>query len=83
MTTNNLNNSQQVEISEVKRRFVIEKTNTQAEIKLTDPDPTMPLTIVQNYLSTMYPQLTTATMHHSFDGEYHVYSYKSTLGTKG
>lgn len=68
-----------MEVSAIKREFVIDKSGT----VLADLDPKMTVENIQQFYSAMYPELTTATVHKSFNGEKYVYTFKSIIGTKG
>lgn len=68
-----------MEIKELKREFVIKEGN----INLSDIDPNMPVEQIQQFYSTQYPQLTTATYEKSFKNDKWVYTFKSVIGTKG
>lgn len=67
-------------ITSAKRVFKIEKT----DIELQDIDPAMTLEEVMNFYSSVYPQLTTATVHGpAYVDDKVVYEFKTTIGVKG
>lgn len=67
-------------ITSVERVFRIEKT----DIELNDIDAEMSLEDVMGFYSTIYPQLTTASVQGpDFEDDKAVYTFKTTLGTKG
>lgn len=68
-----------MEIKALKREFVIRDTGT----VLPDIDPDMSVEQVQQFYSGQYPQLTVATCEKKFKEDRWVYTFKSTLGTKG
>ena len=58
--------------------------NGSAEIKLQDPNPFMSPEEVMDFYSHTYPELTTATVHGpEIDNDKVIYSFKTTIGTKG
>ncbi|GAB6118918.1 PRTRC system protein C [Dysgonomonas termitidis] len=67
-------------ITTVTRVFRIEKT----DIELNDIDPEMSLEDVMGFYSAIYPQLTTASVQGpEFEDDKAVYTFKTTIGTKG
>ncbi len=67
-------------ITSAKRVFKIEKT----DIELEDIDPQMTLEEVMNFYSSVYPQLTTATVHGPvYADDKVIYEFKTTIGVKG
>ncbi|MBF0650807.1 PRTRC system protein C [Dysgonomonas sp. GY75] len=68
-----------MEVKALKREFVVKDTGT----VLPDIDPEMTAEQVQQFYSGQYPQLTVATCEKRFTGDKWVYTFKSTLGTKG
>lgn len=69
-----------LEIKGIEREFVIEAD----KITLPDPNPEMSTAQVQVYYSTMYPQLTTATLHGpEYVNDKNRYTFSTVIGTKG
>lgn len=68
-----------MEVKVLKREFVIKDSGT----VLPDIDPNMTVELIQQFYSTQYPQLTVATYEKKFTEDKWVYTFKSTLGTKG
>lgn len=68
-----------MEIKCLKREFVIKETGT----VLPDIDPGMAVEQVQQFYSAQYPALTVATYEKKIKEDKWVYTFKSTLGTKG
>lgn len=68
-----------METKPIKRTFVIEKSKAE----LPDPNPQMTVEQVQQFYSTLYPELTTATVHKEFKNDMYCYTFKSIIGTKG
>lgn len=69
-----------LEVKGVERVFVIETDN----VTLSDPNPEMTTEQVQVYYSTMYPQLTTATLHGpEYVDDKNRYTFSTIIGTKG
>lgn len=67
-------------ITTMTRVFRIEKT----DIELNDIDPGMSLEDVMGFYSAAYPQLTTAGIQGpEFEDDKAVYTFKTTIGTKG
>ena len=51
---------------------------------LADPNPEMSPEEVMNFYSNQYPELTTSNVHGpKIDGDNAVYTFKTTVGTKG
>ena len=51
---------------------------------LADPNPEMSPEEVMNFYSNQYPELTTSNVHGpEIDGDNAVYTFKTTVGTKG
>nr|DAF32743.1 MAG TPA: Prokaryotic Ubiquitin [Caudoviricetes sp.] len=51
---------------------------------LADPNPEMSPEEVMNFYSNQYPELTTSNVHGpKIDGDSAVYTFKTTVGTKG
>ncbi|WP_165045786.1 PRTRC system protein C [Dysgonomonas sp. ZJ709] len=68
-----------IEVTAIKREFLIDKSG----IELEDPNPEMSVESIQQFYSSIYPELTTATVHKEFKGDKYVYTFKSIIGTKG
>lgn len=69
-----------LEIKGIEREFVIETD----QLILSDPNPEMTIEQVQIYYSTMYPQLTTATLHGpEYIDDKNRYTFSTIIGTKG
>lgn len=68
-----------MEITALKREFVIKESNT----VLPDIDPNMTVELIQQFYATQYPQLTTATFEKAYQKDKWVYTFKSVIGTKG
>ena len=67
-----------LQISKYKRVFK-HKTTT-----LADPNPDMTPEEVMNFYSNQYPELTTSNVHGPvIEGDSAVYTFKTTVGTKG
>lgn len=67
-------------VQNMARKFVIDKKT----ITLDDPNPKMAPDEVMSFYSNVYPELTTSTVHgpEIEDGQA-VYTFKTTVGTKG
>lgn len=66
----------------LKRKFVF--TDNGQKITLADPNPLMTPDEVLSFYSATYPQLTTSSVGSpTYDGDFAVYTVKTTLGTKG
>lgn len=68
---------------ELKRVFVHNKNRK--EIRLDDPDPSLPPAKVAVFYSNIYPELNNASVSgpkYTDDGEA-IYTFSSTIGTKG
>ncbi|WP_291125456.1 PRTRC system protein C [Dysgonomonas sp. UBA7698] len=68
-----------MEVKALKREFIIKDTGT----VLPDIEPNMTVEQIQQFYSTQYPALTVATCEKKFKDDKWVYTFKSTLGTKG
>lgn len=68
-----------MEIKTLQREFVIKESG----VKLADVDPNMTVEEIQQLYAAQYPQLTVATYTKAFKGDKWVYTFKSTVGTKG
>jgi PRTRC genetic system protein C len=67
---------------ELKREFVIE--NKSGKTVLADPDPSMSPDQVMTFYANQYPELTTSAVHGPrYDADKIVYTFKTTVGTKG
>lgn len=66
----------------IKREFVFENKGT--KVSLPDPDPNMTPDQVMVFYSNTYPELNTSAVNGPrYDGDKMVYSFKTTVGTKG
>lgn len=71
-----------LDIKGLERKFVINTNGTKAE--LSDPDPKRTPEQVMALYSNQYPELTTATIHGpEYEKDKAVYTFKTTIGTKG
>lgn len=70
-----------LESSELKREFKFEKNGK--EITLEDFNPSLPPEDIIKFHSGSYPELTTATLEHKFEGNNSVFTAKTKIGTKG
>lgn len=65
---------------QLKRKFVIDKKN----ITLADPDPSMSPDQVMQFYSNTYPELVTSSAQGpEYKDDSLVYTFKTTVGTKG
>lgn len=71
-----------LQIKGMERVFTFKKGNT--EVSLSDPGIDMVPDRVMSFYAGSYPELTTATVHGpEIKGDRAVYSFKTTIGTKG
>lgn len=64
------------------REFVVESKGN--KITLPDPDPNMSPDQVMTFYSNTYPELVTSSCHGpAYQDDKMVYSFKTTVGTKG
>lgn len=71
-----------LQIKGLERSFIFKKGNT--DVKLADPDTSMSPDEVMSFYANTYPELTTATVHGpEIKEDKAVYSFKTTIGTKG
>ena len=69
-------------VTSLERVFMFK--NGSAEITLQDPNPDMSPNEAMEFYSNTYPELTTATVHGpEIKNDRIVYSFKTTIGTKG
>lgn len=69
-------------INGLDRTFTFQKGNEL--IALSDPNPSMTVDQVMNFYSNTYPELTTATAQGpEIKNDQSIYTFKTTLGTKG
>lgn len=71
-----------MDIKQLKREFVMEKGTVKTV--LSDPDPDMGAREVLKFYSRTYPDLITASVvGPEYKGDKAVYSFKTSVGTKG
>ncbi|MDF2189318.1 PRTRC system protein C [Paraflavitalea sp. CAU 1676] len=71
-----------LQVTSLKRAFKMKKDGK--EIILPDPNPDMTIEEVLQFHSGSYPELTTSTISGPVpDGNKAVYTFKTTVGTKG
>lgn len=69
-----------LEVKEIEREFLIEETG----VVISDPNPDMTVDSVQLFYSSLYPQLTTASVRGpEYKDDKYVYTFTSIIGTKG
>lgn len=69
-----------LEIKEIDREFRIEESG----VVISDPNPEMTVENVQLFYSSLYPELTTATVKGpEYKDDKYVYIFTSVIGTKG
>ena len=70
------------DIKGLERKFVFQKSGQ--GITLSDPDPSISAEAVMSFFSNIHPELTTATVQGpEIKDDYAVYTFKTTVGTKG
>jgi len=69
-------------VTNLKRAFKIKRDGVNVE--LPDPNPDMTIEEVMQFHSGSYPELTTSTIEGPVpDGDRAIYTFKTTVGTKG
>lgn len=69
-------------IKGLERVFTFNRNNK--EMTLSDPNPSMSADEVMNFYANQYPELTTATVYGpETKNDKAIYSFKTTIGTKG
>ncbi len=69
-------------IKHLKRQFAFKKDGN--KITLPDPNPELSVTEVMNFYANQYPELTTSTVGGpEIKDDMAVYTFKTTIGTKG
>lgn len=71
-----------LEVTNLKRAFSFKKSGK--DIQLPDPNPQFTVAEVMNFYAGQHPELTTSTVAGpEIDGDKAVYTFKTTVGTKG
>lgn len=69
-----------MEKTKITRKFYIESK----KVTLADPDPVMTPDQVMQFYSNTYPELVTSSVHGpKYEGDSIVFTFKTTVGTKG
>ena len=73
-----------LQVTKLKRVFVIEKGGKEKDIELPDPNPKMDTNEVVKFYSGTYPELTAGTVTGpTVEGNKAKYKVKTVVGTKG